>query len=292
MIIKYIDLLNKEKLDDEISLCLGYFDGIHKGHITLINQALNSTYKSGLLTLINFNKRNEILTSLEDKIKILKTLNIDYLFLLPFDVKIKNLSPDEFIKQIILKLNPKEIIVGNDYTFGKNKSGNILTLKKYSDYKLIIMPFVYFHEEKISTTFILKKLEEGRIDIVNSCLLNNYKISAKVIHGKGNGHKFNFPTANLNLEANYKLPKNGVYKGYTFIDNQKYLSMINVGTHPTISELKKPIIEVHLVDTKIDMYGKHVEVEFVSYIRDEKKFSSVEELITQLTNDQLLIKNL
>lgn len=291
MIIKYINLVNQEILNDEISLCLGYFDGIHKGHISLINRAKNSSYKSGLLTLVNFNKRNEILTSLEDKIDILKKLNIDYLFLLEFNDETKNLTPDEFIKKVILKLNPKEIIVGSDYTFGKNKSGNLESLKKYKEYKLITMPFIYYNDEKISTTFILKNLELGRIDIVNSCLLNNYSIKAKVVHGKGNGHKFNFPTANLKLEGNYKLPKNGVYKGYTYIDNKKYLSMINVGTHPTISELEKPIIEVHLIDEQIDMYNQHVTIEFISYIRDEKKFSSPDELIKQLTKDKLRIKN-
>ena len=132
MIVKYFDIDNIPNIKDELSLCLGYFDGLHLGHLSLIEKAKVSSYKKALLTFefkddINIKNKSH-LTSIDDKIDILNTMDIDYLFILSFDNKVKGLSPSEFIEKIIISLNAKEIVVGEDYRFGKNKQGNKDTL--------------------------------------------------------------------------------------------------------------------------------------------------------------------
>lgn len=272
-----------------ISLCLGYFDGLHVGHLALINRAKDSLYKSAVLTFINLNKRNKILTSLEDKIEILTKENVDYLLVLDFN-QVKDLTPVEFI-ELLKIIEVKEVIIGGDYTFGKEKKGDASTLKNCTYFQTILVPFETYQKQKISTSFIVNNLLKGNMELVSICLKRYYQVKGKVIEGKGNGRLIDYPTLNLRLIDNYLLPHRGVYKGYCYIDNNRYLSMINVGIHPTISPLKEEIIEVHLIDVKEYLYGKNVALEFVCFLRDEIKFTSFIELKKQLDKDKKEIIN-
>lgn len=280
---------------DDISLCLGYFDGLHLGHKKLIQRAVNSKYKSALLTFKfnNINLKNKKkLTSLLDKEMILDSLGLDYLFVLDFDFQVKELEPKEFIERIILKLNVKELVVGKDFTFGKNALGNVDFLKSYfSKYNVIVIDDYLFNNKKVSTSNIIKEIENGKIENANLMLGYHYSISSQVKKGFCLGNKIGYPTANIELN-DYVVPKNGVYLSRIIIDNKNYFGMSNIGYHPTINELNKPLLEVYIFDFNENIYEKNIKVELIKYIRDEKKFNSVDELLKQLSFDEFECRKL
>lgn len=286
-----------DKLDikDNLSICLGYFDGLHIGHKKLINRAKSSQYKSALLTFIfeeevNIKNKNFI-TSISDKEYLLNKMNVDYFLILKFDNKIKSLLPEEFIEKIIMKLNPKQLIVGEDYRFGKMAQGDVNYLKSYSDkYEVIIVEEERIDDVKIGTSLIINLLQKGDIKKVNNLLGYNYKITGIVEKGYKLGNKYHFPTANIKLN-NYVKPKNGVYACLITIDDKIYQGMTNIGNHPTINRLNEPLLEVHIFDFNQDIYHKKISVELIDYIRDEVNFTSVDELYAQLKLDLIKCKN-
>ena len=229
-----------------------------------------------------------MLTSLSDREQISSSLNLSYYLVLKFDEVVKNMSPSEFIEKVLRPLNVKHIIIGKDYRFGSFAKGDVNYLLNYEKrfYEVHVVEDVYFSNERISTTRIINEISLGNVKLASKLLSRYYFVKGKVIKGLQNGKKFSFPTANLELSDFYVLPKNGVYMGYVTIDEKKYKAMINVGKHPTISKLEKNIVEAHILDFNENIYEKEVKVEFVDYLRDEKKFSTVEELIDQLKVDK------
>lgn len=285
------DINNIPLINDEISLCLGYFDGLHLGHLELIKKAKQSKYKSAVLTFsinnVNY-KRDKFLTSILDRKEVLEHIGIDYLFIISFDKELMSLLPNDFIEKVLKPLNTKEIIIGRDYTFGYKKSGNINTLLNYNNkfYNLIVKNDVLINDKKVSTSYIITLIENGEIELANTLLNRNYKIKGTVIQGLHNGRIINYPTANIKVNDDYIIPRNGVYFTYIIINNKKYKSMTNIGVHPTISRLDEAIIETNIFDYNEDLYNKNVSLEFISFIRDEKKFNSLDELKKQLEKDK------
>ena len=182
MEVKYFTVSDIPYIQDEICILLGYFDGLHIGHVSLINEGLKSKYKKALLTFdfsdnVNIKNKNHI-TSIEDKKDVLAAFNFDYLFVLKFDDELMNFSAEEFINNILLKLKVKEVVVGRDYTFGKNKSGNVDTLKILSNdvYEVKVVDEVIIDDEKVSTSKIISFIEHGNVRKVNQLLSRLYKI--------------------------------------------------------------------------------------------------------------------
>ena len=282
-------------IEEGIALTLGYFDGLHIGHLSLINEAKNSRRKSALLS---FNmdgitlKRNTLLTTLNDREDILEKLGVDYFLVLNFSKEVMQLSPQEFVEKILRKLNVKEVIIGHDYTFGYKKSGNKDYLIYYNHrfFDVCLVPDIIRNGKKISTTYLLEELSNGNISLVNEFLTRNYKVKGRVVKGLNNGKTISYPTANIELSDPYALPKKGVYFTYTIVDGIRYKSMTNIGNHPTISPLSENIIETHIFDFSEDIYDKEIEIEFVEFLREEKKFSSLEELKEQLKKDESYIR--
>lgn len=283
------------KLDD-ITLCLGYFDALHLGHISLINKSKNLGRKVGVLTMDPnpssfFNSNVKEVNSLEDKIEILETLGVDYFIILETNKDVLNMSPDSFVKEIIIPLGVKNVVSGFDYHFGKNKSGDTNFLSYYDEFDTYVCDEVDDENEKVSTTLIKRLLNEGNITRINKLLTRPYQIKGRVIKGNSIGHAIGFPTANIELDCNKIYPKNGVYAGYLICEGKKYLSMINLGIHPTIKKLDKEIVEAHVIDENIDLYDKEVTLVFIDYIREERKFDSLEDLVNQLKCDKKIIKS-
>lgn len=280
---------------DEISLCLGYFDGIHLGHQKLIERANKSNYKSAVLTF-DFNndvslKNKSFLTSLDDKKNILNKMNVDYLFVLFFDDNVKNLSYKDFIHKIILKMNAKELVVGKDYGFGKNAEGNVDVLKRESSlYDVIVIDELSFNSKKIGTSQIISLIKNGDIKTANELLGYYYKITGIVEKGYHLGQKIDFPTANIDL-GNYVKPKNGVYLCCVIIDNKKFYGMCNIGKHPTVNKLDSDLLEVHIFNFDNIIYNQLISVEFIDYIREERQFDSVIDLYNQLKKDKKMCEN-
>lgn len=279
---------------DSLSICLGYFDGVHLGHQSLIKYARkNAKYTLGLLTfskpistLVDNGKNKEVLTSLDDRFKIISKLGVDYYFVTKIDEDFVKLTDIEFI-EMLQKMNVKEIFVGKDFRYGANALGTIYTLQDYFDVKVIDIENV--DGKKISTQTIGNLITSGEIKEANKLLGHNYNMVGTIIHGKHLGTEIGFPTINLKLSDNYLLPKFGVYKTICYIDNIPHVSICNVGIKPTIGNKNEPNVEVHLLNFNQDIYGDVVNLEFIKFIREEKKFSSLEELQEQIKKDLLEI---
>ena len=275
---------------DALSLCLGYFDGVHLGHQTLIKYARkNAKYTLGLLTfskpistLVDNGKIKEVLTSLDDRFKIISKLGVDYYFVAQIDKAFTELSDMDFIA-MLKKMNVKEIFVGKDFRYGAKAAGTISTLKDYFYVNVIDIENV--DGEKVSTQRIDSLILEGNINQANDLLGHNYSVTGTIVEGKHIGTEIGFPTLNLKLTDNYVLPKFGVYKTICYVDNVPHVSITNVGVKPTVSNESKPGIEVHLKDFRGAIQGDVVNLEFLKFIRPEMKFSSKEELKAQIAKD-------
>ena len=290
-----ISLKSLVKLDD-ITLCLGYFDSLHLGHLTLIKKSMNLGKKVGVLTMDPnpssfFIDNVKEINSIDDKIGILKEVGVDYFIILETDRELLNISAERFVKDILIPLGVKNVVCGFDYHFGKDKQGDSDMLSYYEEFDTYVCDPIVDNEEKVSTTLIKSLLKDGNIKRVNKLLTREYQIKGKVIRGNSLGHTIGYPTANIELDESKLYPKVGVYSGYAIVDGIKYLSMINIGTHPTIKELSKEIIEVHIINQNIDLYNKEITLIFKDFIRKEKKFNSLEELINQLDFDKEKILN-
>jgi len=285
-----ISFANPPKLNEKIVLCLGFFDGVHLGHQAIINSAKKEGYKVGVLTFDNSPSVvlgkiafNEAITSPADKADLFEGLGVDYLLLLHFDLDASKRTKDEFINLILSPLNIAKIYCGEDYRFGIRGEGNPTYLKNF--FPVEIFPLQLQNGVKISSSDIAKAIQSGDMDYVSSLLGRDYRLSGLVIQGKHNGAALNFPTANLRLDYYYVPPKIGVYVGYAYPHGEKHKCLINVGTHPTIMPLLEPIIEVHILDYHGNLYGLHLFVDFVKYIRPEYRFQSTDDLKKQLQKD-------
>ena len=275
---------------DALSLCLGYFDGVHKGHQALIKYARkNAKYILGLLTfskpistLIDNGKSVEVLTSLDDRFKIISKLGVDYYFVTQIDKDFTKLSDEKFI-EMLRKMHVKEIFVGSDFRYGAKALGTISKLKDYFD--VYVIDLENDNGEKISTQGIIKLIQNGEIEKANNLLGHNYNIVGSLVSGNHIGTRIGFPTLNLKLSDNYLLPKYGVYKTICYIDNVPHVSITNVGVKPTVGEGNKAGIEIHLKDFKGEVKCDVINVEFLKFIRPEQKFFSIEELKKQISID-------
>lgn len=280
---------NVTKCKEDISLCLGYFDGVHVGHQSIIKKALNEGYKVGVLTFDNSpsivlkkNPNNEALTSVADKAEILNDLGVDYLYIMAFDYESSNLTKKQFV-DILKVIGPKQILCGDDFRFGKNGEGDCSFLMDY--FKLHVVSLLKIDNEKVSSRRIRELIQEGNVSKVNLWLGRPYRVSGLVVEGKRNGRLISFPTANMELDYFYVYPKVGVYIGYAYPYGEKHRCIINVGTHPSIDPLKEPIIEVHIIDFDGLLYGLNLFVSFIQFVREEEYFKNIEDLKTQLTKD-------
>lgn len=284
--LEYKDI---KKFNEPLTLCLGYFDGVHLGHQKLISEAVKSSkYKVGVLTFdkpissfIDNGKSLEVITSLDDRFKVISRLNADYYFVLHIDKDFLNLSVDDFLS-LLEKMNVKEIYVGEDYRFAKDAKGNINDLKKC--FKTNVVSLVNENDKKISTQDIVNSLKNGDLVLTKTLLGRNYLISGVVSKGKQLGRTIGYPTMNLKTFSNYVLPKFGVYKTITYLNGVPHNSITNVGIKPTING-SSPTIEVYIPNFSGEVYDENLAVEFIEFIRSEIKFSSLEELKNQIDKD-------
>lgn len=296
--IKIFDLdFNEFDLSPK-AVSLGNFDGVHKGHQKLMKENIKISKEKNLTPSVLLFKENtknilngerEYLTSLEDKIEILKNLGIECFCLLEFSDKFKDLSPYEFIEEILYKkLNTKYVIVGDNYRFGKMAKGDIKTLKEFEEdfaYKTKVVDFELDDGKIINSTDIRQMVREGKIEKANKDLGHPFKMQGKVIKGAQRGRLLNFPTANLKPSFKYVTAKSGVYFTRVNIDRDFYYALTDIGTNPTF-ENKKMKIETYIMDFSKDIYGKNISIEFLEYLRPDYKFNSPEELIAQMEKDK------
>ncbi len=281
-------------------LTLGSYDGVHRGHRkiieTVMRQSCRLGMKSGILFFpippkfyFNGNIFNCLITLPEERVKILKDMRLDFIGRLDFDSKIAGMEPGYFFQNILLgKLNMGGLCVGEDFSLGRDKKGNISVLRKLcARYKVKFktVSFVRHRERKISSTLVRNYLACGNIREANRCLGRNYSVSGKVIEGAHMGRKLGFPTANIEA-GNLKILPPGVFAVKVFWRTEKFLGVANVGVKPTMGySLSRLLLEVHILDFDRDIYGENLRIEFLKKIRNEKKFSSRENLQSAILSD-------
>jgi riboflavin kinase/FMN adenylyltransferase len=280
---------------------IGTFDGIHIGHKkilkNLITTAREEGKKSVLLTffphprmVLQKDKTILLLNTLDEKSVLLEKMGLDFLFIHPFSKEFSRLTALEFVRDILVnKLNTSRLIIGYDHHFGKNREGNIHQLKEYSllyDFKIEEIPAQDIDDVSVSSTKIRKALKEGNLKTANNYLGYYYMLSGTVVNGKKLGGTIGFPTANIEIKEPYKLiPSTGVYIIRTRINGDLYNGIMNIGFNPTVLG-KHQTIEAHLFDFNENIYGEKIKIEFLYFLREEQKFKSVEELVTQLNIDK------
>lgn len=289
--------------DEDSVIALGNFDGVHKGHMELINKAVaradDLNIKSSILlfnehtdNLIKVGKK-DIITTNQTKFEILENLGVDIIYLINFTREFMAYTPKMFLKDFLAdNLKIRGVVVGYDYTYGFKKSGDVDFLLENKDLfdTIDVINQISSHGEKISSTLIRDLIEEGRIKEANDLLSRPYKLIGEIIHAKGLGKKMGYPTANLKLVDNFVIPRYGVYDTDIIINGERFKASTNIGTNPTV-EHDGIKIEAHILDFDRDIYGEIVELELLDFVRPELKFDSIEELFDQIAKDVLVTRN-
>ncbi len=266
---------------DGTAICLGDFDGVHKGHRRVFAEAAKTGDWGALLFTHNSKGEKEILTLFE-KLALLKKLGAKYALAADFEEELKNKSPDEFV-QVLASFKVKTVAVGYDYRFGRGAKGDAGILKELCEKKgidVIVADVFEDNGEPVKSTRIRELIKNGEICKANRLLDSPYIISGKVVKGLGNGRVLGFPTANMEVSEYKLLPCDGVYKGKIGDKN----AVVNIGKNPTFSADKRTV-EVHIIGDKKDLYGKEITVQIIDRIRNEIKFTKKEDLISQIKRD-------
>lgn len=302
---------NPGKFCDGSVLTIGNFDGVHGGHRHLIAETVLRAHRRGLPSLVlTFHPhprsvlRPDLAPAQIYKLKqeqmIIAKLGIDYMVVQKFDRQFANLNPEDFMQTFLMdRYHPAEIIVGQDFAFGKNRSGSLEALEKFAaslGVNVILMPPVNHRGEVISSTRIRKALAEGNVTLANELLVDPYFITSKVVEGRRLGSQIGIPTANISLECTPL--KKGVYVTRVEVRGRCWNSVSNLGTNPTVNSSENNKIpnnqslklESHIFDFHEKLYGETIEVRFLEFVRDEKKFSTVDELKKQIQNDILFAR--
>lgn len=297
--MKYFENLDEVNGIEPSVIALGNFDGVHLGHQKLIKKAVEIAKEKGLksavFTFSNHPKNmlpkatpvKNILYNWEKK-EIIESLGVDYLYNIPFTQEVMTMSPENFVKELLLeKFNMKVGLCGFNFNFGYRGEGNPNYLrdygKKYGFDVWEMEPFK-IEDNVVSSSLIRTLIASGRVDRCKTYLGRNYEIGGEVVVGNKLGRRIGFPTSNLNIDETMVTPPNGVYVTLCDYDGEKYPSVTNVGTKPTIGDYKKNV-ETHIFDFNKELYGKHIIVEFLEKTRDEVKFDTMEELVDQILRD-------
>ena len=282
-------------------ITIGTFDGVHVGHRKIIKRivesAENSALESAVLTFFPHPRMVlqkevgiELINTIEERKQILENTGIDHLIVHPFTRAFSRLTAQEYIEEVLVKkLQAKKVIIGYDHRFGRNRNADIEDLRKYGEkygFEVEEISKQDVDEVAVSSTKIRKALQEGDVEKANTYLGSNFLLTGTIVKGKGLGKDLGFPTANLKIEETYKLiPKTGVYVVKSLIDDQEFFGMMNIGYNPTVGGSEKTI-ETYFFNLDKNLYGKKLQIEMLKRIREEKKFSGVEELIGAMKEDQ------
>mgnify|MGYP003965411035 FL=1 len=291
--MKIIMNTNLEQLPCVVTI--GNFDGVHLGHQALLTEVKKRAHdlklESAVITFepnpkdyFSQNKPQTRISSLREKIELFNEIKIDRVHIIKFNQEFSKVTANEFISVLIKQLKVKEIVVGEDFCFGRGREGGIKQLSA-SSMKLNIKNKILMDGKRISSTLIRNLLANDKLDEANKYIGRPYSISGKVVHGEKRGRKIGFPTANIHMRHN-RPPLKGVFA----VKFQKHFGVANLGIRPSIKGEKKLQLEVHLLNFSSDLYGQHVSVIFLKKLRDEKKFKSLDELKEQIKLDVIKAK--
>lgn len=303
-LIRGLNNLNyfKEKFQDQkLVTTIGNFDGLHKGHKEIIKNMKTAAKSLEAKTLVVFTEphakeffssdkdikdRPTRISPWRDKYMRLKASGIDFAFYLKFNKALQTMTPESFIEDVLETFNISQLMIGDDFRFGNQREGDFEMLVKWGEKKHInILKHETFEisNRRVSSSWVREALSKGDFDLAKKLLGRPYTFSGKVVKGNQLGRTIGFPTANIWLPKN-NLPIRGVFSVKIQIDGSIMKGIANMGVRPTVGGTH-PVLEVHVFDLERDLYGKRMDVEFVSKIRDEKKFDNLEELKSQISLD-------
>jgi riboflavin kinase/FMN adenylyltransferase len=287
-------------LPGPIFLAIGVFDGVHLGHQSVISTSTSDarsadgtpvviTFDPHPLKVLRTHNAPHLLTATQHKIGLIRDLGVEHLLVIRFDKNFAATPPENFIEQLVTHSNPLgEICVGHEWSFGKDRRGNLDLLEKLGaqfNFNVVAIPPVKMDGAVVSSTAIRRAVENGDLATAAAMLGRDYTILGTVVPGGKIGKKLGYPTANLSTHSE-QFPPNGVYFAEATLDGVVYPGVVNLGYRPTVSSGKSErILEIHLLDFDREIYGKDLEVRFVRYLRPEKKFENVDALVRQIEFD-------
>ncbi len=282
-------------------IALGNFDGVHLGHRRLLENGLAEARRLEVdlsvlvfdphpLKVIGSEKKIQLLTTKEERLQIFEKLGVDLVYLIPFTKLMAETSPRQFVVGTLLPLGVIQVIVGFNYSFGSKGQGtpdDLQRLGKEYGFGVSVLQAQSIEGRVISSSSIRQALEQGDINLAQKLLGRIPCLSGIVVQGEQRGRLLGYPTANILPEEDLLIPKRGVYAVWADLDHERYYGMMNIGRKPTFHEDYKSTIEVHFFDYQGDLYGKELNVHIEARLRDERKFSGLDELIKQLERDKV-----
>lgn len=303
--LTYPHSLVLEELPKTIA-AIGFFDGIHKGHQkviqTAVEKAKEAKMESAVITFhphpsVVLNKEEvhvQYITPIREKQEILQQMDVDRLYIITFSKELASLNPQKFIDDFIIGLNIQHLVAGFDFSYGHKGEGNMKCMHTHTRdaFDFTTIDKVELENEKISSTKIRSLMANGNIETANELLGRKLTVYGKVVEGHRRGRTIGFPTANLQINDDALLPKIGVYAVKVLYRGEVYEAMANLGVKPTFKDNEtKPTLEVNIFDYSNDLYGEELQIEWYTFIRDEKKFNGVDELVKQINKDEKLIRH-
>lgn len=289
---------------EKIILAMGYFDGIHKGHQKVINQAKSIADEKGMpLGVLTYDhkpavvydqlsphdKRDIILQ--KNKYKELERLGVDIVFEVNYSFNFQNQSPQEFVDNYLIRFNADTVVAGTDHTYGA-KDATMDLLPKYASarFDVVSVDLADYHLSKISSTRIRRNLDQGHIDTVNMLLGRPFRTDGTVVHGFARGRELGYPTANIDHDELQWLPVIGVYIVDVWIGEEKHQGMASIGRNVTFGDKNPITVEINILDFNDNIYGEVLEIDWLHRLRGEVKFEGVEKLIEQLKSDEQMTR--
>jgi riboflavin kinase / FMN adenylyltransferase len=284
---------------------IGTFDGVHRGHQSILKRlreiaaqvngetVMLSFYPHPRIVLYPDDHKVELLSSPEEKASQLQASGLDHLVIYPFSREFSRMPAFDYVRDLLVTgIGAHTVVVGYDHRFGRNREGNHATLLELSEifgFQVEEIPAQIIDHNNISSTKIRTALLEGAVDEANEYLGYHYSISGTVIQGDQIGRTIGYPTANIEPDYALKLiPANGIYAVNVKVDENSFDGVLSIGVRPTINNLKKRSIEVHILNFEQDIYGRKICLELLSYLREEKKFGSIDELKKEIDHDIMI----
>lgn len=282
-----------------VCLAIGFFDGVHLGHQQILRQTIADAHQyDGVALALTFDKHPNVVVapdkappliySLPQKLRVIQSLGVENILVVPFDKKFSEQTAEEFIRCLARDFEKiRSICVGADFVFGHKRGGNVELLKKLGaelNFQVHGLSAVSLDGQAVSSTRIREAIRTGNLDDASQMLGRPYAICGKVVAGDRLGQQLGFPTANLDVPG-LVLPPHGVYAGITKLNGKFYRAALNIGLRPTVAVGKQLRVEAHLLEFNGDLYGQELEIEIGEKLRDEKKFASLEELRKQIARD-------
>jgi riboflavin kinase/FMN adenylyltransferase len=282
---------------------IGVFDGVHKGHQIILDRAkeiadgrkiVALTFDPHPTTVFAPDRAPTLLTTLADRVVLLKIHGADQVAVMKFDEKFAALSPEDFVNQILIKqLDAGDVIVGENFTYGHKAAGNVQTLKAHSEFKVHVLALHSDDTEPVSSTRIRAAITKGDVETARLLLSRPHRLDGVVVHGEARGREIGYPTANLGHLEGQSIPADGIYAGWLTVGINRWSAAISIGTNPTFAGVRSRQVEAYAIDQiGLELYDQDATVEFGWHLRETLKFDGLEPLLEQMKRDCDLARKL